>query len=168
MTPEQAAQQGETLQALLGAAVNEFSGLLCKIPEDDTHGDFLSKAAALSMWCMAGGNEEFTTTEYGFMAALRYQCHGKRDVVLTNCTQLVPWVSASRDAASATDVASLRESLLELKKMTEIQMQEYLNDPASWVEQTTVDAGDILYVPDGHPHQLRACGWPALGCHSFV
>ena len=33
--------------------------------------------------------------------------------------------------------------------MTDTQMHEYLNDPASWAEQTTVEAGDLLYVPAG-------------------
>lgn len=162
LTPEQIAEVG-SFQELLGAAVRPFSGLLCSMPADDTHGDFLSKAAALSQWCMAGGNEEFMTSEYGFMAALRYQAHGKRDVVLTNCTQLVPWVSASRDASSAKDLASLRESQVEFKKMTDTQMHEYLKDPASWAEQATVEAGDILYVPAGAVSAARTSSDHVVG-----
>ena len=104
-------------------------------------------------WCMAGSNTEAPGTEYAFLAALRWQIGGVRDVVLTSAQAMVAWASLQKQQSAASgpaaDIVPLAEALKRFQNLSQKEATSYLSDSAHWVVSGQLLEGDVLYIPAG-------------------
>ena len=101
---------------------------------------------APTVFCLAGGQQEYVQSEYAFLGSVRYQLHGTRDIVVTPWTQLVNFATL-RSSISSADLAKLTDVHAFLKQMSAKDAGAYLQEPTCWIERSTLEAGAMLYLP---------------------
>ena len=122
---------------------------------DSDAGGAMGKTLGPLMWCIAGGNTEVVMTEYGFLASLRWQMSGTRDIVIADTDMMSNWASLQKQekAKGCSSGSSNRASLSEIQgkfmSMSDKNAVSFLSDTDHWLEHGTICAGEVLFLPVG-------------------